>query len=377
MHVFQSIMTGVVLCGVTAACATSPAVEKRAGAGEPAPFWRVEVKVREGQTDDGYRGLLAWLERVSFDAPEDITSAVEAAVGPREFMSWGFGGHFIGVSKSTRIKLESDELRHVVTATIMQLPTIDELAKDMSEADRAVLKLVDASPSFHEPYSWNPAALIRATNALWRLGKKRALKLLDEYLKLGTIKYEGASSGADEEFEYRAFPLLTTLFSGDLLGIGPGLGGTSSALCDSFGPICTVDGVPFVTHLGYTLLGMPELLPMYVERIQKDGRWREAEMAPAGSPLAAAVLVEERHREAGKKDHPDDAYGWMSGRIIMSYRLQALRCLDQDPLDPGWGGSQWRTCEWIAADAQFTALRKHYDDLGIKWDLDTAKFVIP
>jgi hypothetical protein len=316
--------------------------------------------------------LLAWLERASFDDASDVTDAVEAAVAPREFVSWGVGGTFVGASKSVRIKLEPDESRHVVTATVIVLPSIDQLLKGFPKKDAEVLKLVDASPSFNDPYQWNPVALIRATNALWRQGKKRALKLLDEYLKLEAVKYKGASSGSEEEFEYRVYPLLMTLFSGDLLGIGPGLGSSESDLWSKSGPICTVDDVPFVTHLGFSLGGLPEFVPLFRERIQKEGHWREAEMVPKGSPFAAARSVEKRHRDAAK-----NSVDWLQRRFIMSYRLQALRCLDQARLNPGWRGAQWKTCEWLAADDQFTAFEQHYKTRGLKWDSKAGKFVIP
>jgi hypothetical protein len=323
---------------------TSIVSTKHSAGGETTPAWRVKMDVfNDGDGDISNR--LAWLERSLFDSSEDATTALMAAAA----------------STNVELTMAPDEDTHVLGVRVVVVPALEQMITKFDAEDAALLRMIHASPLLTDIYSWNPAALIASVNALWRLGEEKALKLIDAYINLGFDFGKEVFGEPMFGLSDAAYSIVLVLYSGDLLAIQPRIGVGSFEGCS---PVCTINDIPFLTHGAHTSTGMPEPIQNFIERCQREGTWRATELAPAGSPFVAERGVEKRLAETM------DIAAFDYGIQVTKYRLQALRCIDGERLNPR--GGNWFTCEWMIADSRYKAWETLYADL--KWDAKSNRF---
>lgn len=239
----------------------------------------------------------------------------------------------------------------------------------LPEADlRRLLRTLDAVRGYDGQS--DPLRLVQAVNALWPLGRDRALAVISEYLRVSS------------EFESRegrdgVFLVLRLLFDPPPGEAHPPLlvGGPSPdepddpTLLPRF-PLVLVDDVPVCVVVGYTLFGMAQPPEEHVEWYRAHGVLRPAPLAPPAAPLAAL----ERFATAGA-----DLLGladarerdWFSGHVVAQARRLLATVLGTAPearpsseaRDPPAPTVPWQRLReqvgpivWDPASARYTGL---------------------
>jgi hypothetical protein len=157
-------------------------------------------------------------------------------------------------------------------------------ATTTSGGELELFQLIDAVPSYRA--TPDPLPLIRAVNALQRLGRDRAIEVLRAYLQ---------ATPRDQERRNGTFLIVHTLFEvpdppGTLPTMAVGAA-QPPAPADPHAlprfPIVIVDDIPLVVTLGYRLGGKPEAAEDHLAAIAHAGAIRARPLRPPDDPLAA------------------------------------------------------------------------------------------
>lgn len=216
------------------------------------------------------------------------------------------------------------------------------------------------------PFS-NPdgIALIRAVNALRKLGKDKSLLVLEEYVQLTDDNYDYY---VDQE---AVFWIIRLLFEPIRLddSIPPPAIAVSWIDHDSadarlwpLNPLDLVDDVPFMTGIRVAMGGMPEHPSSHIEWVRRHGVIRDEPLRPTTHPLAAAEKLL-RSRRFARVDEP------LRRIATDSIRSRALAMVPDilKPL-PGRPRDSTQQVHW---DARL----KEADQREITWDHQAERFV--
>lgn len=329
---------------VAAACSSAP-VSRRAAPPAPPPaaaeaedhdgasraeFARALAKVKPGMPASEVRALLGEPGDVRTERdPGGITAARTV-----EVWRYGTNGHLTFGTLGT-VHVQADgTVQYAFGGAGAPPPDGDFDEREL----RRLLRLVDAVPSYSgDP---DPLPLIQAVNALQRLGKARALAVLDEYLRV--------SSWLDDPGREGTFLVMRTLFEvpDDPGHLPPMFVGAPAPAAPADPralprfPLVIVEDVPFRVVYGYMLAGHPEQPEQHLEWFRRNGVIRERPLAPPAEPLALVETL------AGASGTPflratglDDENG---RRFILAQGLRLVatafreRLPDRGPLDDGW-----------------------------------------
>jgi hypothetical protein len=172
-----------------------------------------------------------------------------------------------------------------------------------------LFQLIDAVPSYQAPP--DPLPLIQAVNALHRLGRDRAVAVLQDYLR-ATPRDHASRNGT--------FSIARTLFEvPDPPGYLPSMRVGSprpAAPADPRAlprfPIVIVDDIPLRVVGGYAIGGKPEAAEDHLESIAREGVLRAHPLQPPDDPLAVIDRLAGQAgtaflRDAGLDDDPGRA----------------------------------------------------------------------
>jgi len=200
------------------------------------------------------------------------------------------------------------------TVQMLPVPAAAELPRELQLINRA------SGWPFSNP---NSVALIRAVNALQRLGKAKALATLEKYVKLtDTFGYID-----DQEV---VFWIIRVLF--EPIRLDDRIPNPAIAVClvdrDSadaanwpLDPMAVVDDIPFMVGERIGGSGMPEPPSAHVEWARRHGVVRDEPLKPTTNPIlvAEAILRSQRFKQLA-----DD----LRGQARHLIRSQALAMLD-------------------------------------------------
>lgn len=229
------------------------------------------------------------------------------------------------------------------------------------------VELIHRAPRLRS-FDFDPAALIRAVNALWPLGRERALAALRVYCRVAA-----ANDRRRERYdldEQRVFAIVRLLFvpndaqAWPVVGAGDPVGvRLADAAPWPLFPLALVQQIPFFLPIAYDVLGAgPQSPTEHLDFCAAHCRMRDAPLAPSASPVAA---VEELTASPA----------WRTLAAVRSpllgldsqLRLQALRALTpslpRDTLkhDP---------------DAEWSRRRSELARRPIRWDARAQRFTV-
>lgn len=175
-------------------------------------------------------------------------------------------------------------------------PAADEVTALFTARDRAhtdALAAIHHSPRI-DGHSFDPAALLRAADALRPLGKDTALAVLRAYGELARTH-----RGRDDLDEQRIFLIVRVLCDPvDLAVLQPALaiGAPDVQLPAGFTawprfPLVEQDGVPFLVVSGYALAGKAESPDVHLDDCRDHGQLRPRPAGHAEFAAAAEALI--------------------------------------------------------------------------------------
>jgi hypothetical protein len=206
-------------------------------------------------------------------------------------------------------------------------------------------------------------ALIRAVNALQRLGKVRALETLTKYAEL-------AGNFDDGEI---VFWIIHALFEpirvgdripGPMIAVWLDEEALPEAAKWPLNPIAVVNDVPFMLGRQIALGGVPEPPSMHIEWARRHGVVRDQPLWPDVNPLLAAETIlgsqqfqqlDEIARDEATRLVRAQAYAMVAG-LLPAVPMDAQHDLDDEV--------QWRS------RVEESAARE------IHWDAETEQFVV-
>lgn len=219
------------------------------------------------------------------------------------------------------------------------------------------LALIDAAADwpFQNPDTTN---LIRAANALKRLGKARALAALEEYLDL-VGRYD------DRDI---VFWLIHVLFEPIRLDeriptplIAVAVDGDESAVADQWPDdvIVIMDDVPLMLGRGIGMGGMPEHPSSHIQWARQQGVLREKPLQPATDPFAVADVV---LRTRWFRNHRRDNAPNLKAQVLAMVRPRRIVQYPDELLD-------------FTADDDWEEARNEVRRRGMHWDTREEQFV--
>lgn len=216
----------------------------------------------------------------------------------------------------------------------------------------------------HE-HSYQPAPIIQAVNALHRLGKQKAVSVIEEHLK---ILREGDRRSSEEDDH--VFTILRVLFEPvDPTAKFPVPRNFSATVYGTevekewpLNPIVFVGDIPFRYHR--TMMGgsgTPEIAASHLEFVKQSCVLRERPLKPTLNPIQAAEMLcdSQKIRLLEKKYSRPEA--------IDAIREQAISMLPNDLRAEEYRAGKYREQDW-------TSVRKTAGDLILEWD-DERGFV--
>ncbi len=241
-----------------------------------AAFAAALASVRIGESADDVLAALG--------PPDDIKTAKDpggiSATRTTEVWRYGTDAH-LSLGTLGTVHIQADRTVQYVFGGKGAPPPDGMFAEDDL---RRILRCIDAVPSYDAPA--NPLLLIRAVNALQKLGKEKAIAALTEYLRVSSSFDDGGREGT--------FLVLRALFDvpdkpGFLptMQVGaPSPPGPPDPHAVPRYPVIIVDDIPFVLVRGYELGGQPEPPESHLEWFRANGVLRRAPLVPTTTPLA-------------------------------------------------------------------------------------------
>ncbi|MFO0943657.1 MAG: hypothetical protein U0930_23220 [Pirellulales bacterium] len=196
-----------------------------------------------------------------------VTAGTQTVNGQQVKILWS--------SKDALLKLDQETLE------IPANPELDKVQFLLNEAGK------------HEN-SYQPEPIIRAVNALHRLGKKNAVAAIEEHLNMLREGDQG-SVGEDDH----VFTILRILFEPiDPSAKFPIPGNFSAKVYGKevekewpLNPIVLVGDIPFRYHCGTGHSGHPEVAELHLEFVKQSCVLRERPLKPTLNPIQAAELL--------------------------------------------------------------------------------------
>lgn len=248
---------------------------------------------------------------------------------------------------------------------MLEVPAAAELSHELELINRA------SGWAFQNP---NGVDLIRAVNALQRLGKEPALATLERYLELtSTFGYFGETD--------IVFWIIRVLFEPIRLGdrIPPPMiavyldGGLPEAAQWPLDPMAVLGDVPFMLGGRIDMGGAPEQPSSHINWARRHGVIRDEALRPTMNPLLAAEAIlsspqfqqlGEYAREEATEQLRAQAYA-MVGKLLEPTGAEARSELEEviHPFDE------------LEAEIEWRARVEESAALGIKWDAKREAFV--
>lgn len=265
------ILVGTALVGTAlGASAAAPAAMTRTD------FARALARVQPGMKADQVRQLLGEPGDIRTERdPGGIAAARTVAV-----WRYGTAGHLTFGTLGT-VHLQADGTVQYVFGG-RGTPPSEELFEEREL--RRLLCLLDKVPSYNAP--GDPLAIIQAVNALYRLGKERALAVVSEYLRV--------SSWLDDSGREGTFLVVRALFEvPDPPGYQPAMlvgAPAPPGLMDPKAvprfPLAVIEDIPLKLVSGYSLGGVPEPPEAHLSWFRQHGVLRARPLVPPELPLA-------------------------------------------------------------------------------------------
>jgi hypothetical protein len=210
--------------------------------------------------------------------------------------------------------------------------------------------------------------LIRAVNALQKLGKEQALATLEEYVEL-IDNSDHRDYGSDQEIVFWIIRLLFKPIQPGNLIPSPAIAVSlddrrfADAMKWPLNPLEVVDDVPFMVGLQIAMGGMPEHPSSHIAWARQQGAIRDKPLAPTTNPLRAAeAILSSRRFKALENVSREQA--------VRSLRLQA-HAMVKELVRPIIATKFDRI-----GDEKWKAALDEAAELGIHWDAKSEQFVI-
>jgi hypothetical protein len=290
---FLGLSPSLVLIATCITCSTADSTNGAPHARRE--FANAITNLKEGTTE---AEVLALLGR-----PDDVRTKNDpggiSTFGTREVWRYGTSGHLTTATLGQVCIDESGRVQYISgkgSPSLGELPEEDEL--------RRLLDILGQVPSYNAGSHYNPGKVIRAVNCLLPLGKKRAIAVMDEFLRVTPPWYNEGRDGV--------FLVLRTLFDvprghGHMprMGVGATSEPEDDRLLPRF-PIALQDDIPFLLVEGYVLGGAPEQPESHVAYFRKHGSLRTKPLVPTDRPLEALDRLSRSVRRAFRETNDPD-----------------------------------------------------------------------
>ncbi|HEY2413596.1 MAG TPA: hypothetical protein VGI40_15205 [Pirellulaceae bacterium] len=261
--------------------------EDRSPARSRKDFAAAMSRVTEGMLEAEVLSLLG--------KPDDVRSEHDAGgvrtARTREIWRYGTSGH---LTPATLGKVYIDKQGQAQYIYGKGEPRADESL--VEEELRRLLRILAQVPSYNAGVGYNPLKVVQAVNALQPLGKKRALSVIDEHLRV--------TSYFDDDSREGVFLVLRVLFD---VPSPPGympemrVGATEppaqedKTLLPRF-PISLEDDIPFMLVAGYWGAGEPEPPENHLDYFREHGTIRTRPLSPSATPFATLDVLAKSKR---------------------------------------------------------------------------------
>ncbi len=316
---------------------------------------------RESPQQDAVKHTTVVQGSGKFEVSLDLRKAARDRQAEQSFQ-FGLALARHSVLQGGRQRVEWSSNAPVVASSIemLNVPAGPPLSREM--------ELINSAAGW--PFS-NPdgVALIRAVNALQKLPKDEALRVLEEFMSL-TNDFEYFD---DQEVVFWIVRLLFEPIRLDERIPTPMIyvfllddRDSADALLWPLNPIELVDEIPFMVGMQTNGSGMPEHPSSHIEWARRHGVMRDAPLRPTSSPLAAADKLLNSQKFA--RLNMDDDMASLSTESIKSQAM-AMVASSLQPLPE-------RRRDRAEAQADWEERLKKAAKVGIKWDEAADRFVV-
>ena len=298
----------------------------------------------------------------TFEVSLDLRKAVRDRQAEQSFQ-FGLAWARHSVLQNGRQRVEWSSNAPVVASSIemLNIPAGPPLSRE--------LELINSAAGW--PFS-NPdgVALIRAVNALQKLPKDEALRVLEEFISL-TNDFEYFD---DQEVVFWIVRLLfepvrlderipTPMIAVYLVG-----GEFGEDFADAYlwplNPMELVDDIPFMVGMRFGMGGMPEHPSSHIEWARRHCVMRDAPLRPTNNPLAAA----DKLLNSRKFARLNEDMTRQSTELIRAHAM-AMVASNLQPLPE-------RRRDRAEAQADWEERRKEAAKVGVKWDEAADRFAV-
>jgi hypothetical protein len=287
-----------------------------------------------------------------FEVRIDMRKTQQDRTRPQPFQfGLALAEHTELAEKRQRIVWTSHAPAIAATVRMLDIPAAAKLSRELDLINRA------SGWPFSNP---NGVDLIRAVNALQRLGKQQALATLEEYVE-ATNSYD--YSGEQDI----VFWIIRCLFEPIRLDERIPIPAIAVHLEESanwpLNPIAIVDDIPFMIGMQIGMGGAPEPPSAQIKWARRHGVVRDRPLKPTANPLLAAraILGSQAFLQLDRSSRTE------ATRLL---RLQAMSMV-ADALPPELTRHDEHTIE----RRQWRALIQDAQARPIRWDVDREQFV--
>ncbi len=285
----------------------------------------------------------------SFEMSVDTRDMQRERDLPQRFqMGLALAMHSAKGANGQEIVWRSDDAVVPATVQMIEIPMSWDLSFELALLNRAGDWPHGTKNSVH---------LIRAVNALQRLGKDRALATLEQYQQFAGMENQSSV--------YWIIRLLFEPITLDERQEGPTSVGLTHSVDWPLAPMAMAGDVPFMPMHGVMFSSS---LPNGEEQIiwaRRHGVIRDEPLCPSMNPLEAAdtILRSAQFAQVGEYSHDDGTR--QAREQAMAMVADLLPPIDAGPYDDAEQDRQWR--ERVSQSIE----------LGITWDAEREEFVIP